>query len=110
MGLIVALVAVVAAAASIAALDTHSRGLEATVCAGVVIPTGAPAGSSIALVSSGESEVTELLASGNAGLVRAGVALRQALGQSDNARAVTSALTDAANECRILGLSTQPKP
>lgn len=106
MGLIVALVAVVAAAASITAVETRSARLASAACAGVIIPT-APAGSSIVFVSRGEPEVTALAGSGNPALMRAGAALRHALGQSDNAEQVITALTEAAKECRALGLPTQ---
>lgn len=102
MGLIVALVAVVAATA----VETRSARLASAACAGVIIPT-APAGSSIVFVSRGEPEVTALAGSGNPALMRAGAALRHALGQSDNAEQVITALTEAAKECRALGLPTQ---
>jgi hypothetical protein len=109
MALVLGLVALVAAAASIAAAEVDrvapTRRLEAAACAGVTIPT-APAGSSIMLFYKGEPEATALAASGSPALVRAGAALSQALGESNNAKSVVTALTDAAKECRVLGLHT----
>ncbi len=112
MGLVVGLVAIAAAATSIAAIGGHhttvTRRLEAAACAGVKVPTTAPAGSSIVLYGKGTSEATALAGTGNPALVRSGTDLSHALEQSDNAEPVISALTDAAKECRILGLHTSP--
>lgn len=105
MGLIVACVALVAATAGVIAVETSSRTLD-DACAGVTVPSTVPPGSSIALVSKGEPEVTALAESGNQQLALAGAALRHALGQSNNAEQVLSVLSDVVNDCKALGLRT----